>query len=71
MLIHCPECLTELNIPSDAVRVTCKKCRSRFEMRPDGGAVAHVELRAGQRLWLIASWHSKRPEKIAARDGAQ
>lgn len=39
---------------------------TRFEMRPDGGAVARVELRAGQRLWLIASWQSKRPEKIAA-----
>jgi GH15 family glucan-1,4-alpha-glucosidase len=39
---------------------------TRFEMRPAGGAVARIELRAGQRLWLIASWRSKRPEKIAA-----
>lgn len=38
----------------------------RFETRPEGGAVARVEIRAGQRVWLIASWHSKRPEKIAA-----
>jgi GH15 family glucan-1,4-alpha-glucosidase len=38
----------------------------RFELRPEGGAVARVELRSGRREWLILSWHSKRPEKIAA-----
>jgi GH15 family glucan-1,4-alpha-glucosidase len=37
-----------------------------FRSRPDGGVSARVRLRSGQRLWLILSWRSKRPEKIAA-----
>jgi WD40 repeat protein/predicted Ser/Thr protein kinase len=36
VFVNCPACLTQLNIPSDAVRITCSKCRCRFDMRPDG-----------------------------------
>jgi GH15 family glucan-1,4-alpha-glucosidase len=39
---------------------------SRFETRARGGARANVSLRSGQRLWIIMSWGSKRPERIAA-----
>ncbi|MFQ5415571.1 MAG: glycoside hydrolase family 15 protein [Myxococcota bacterium] len=38
----------------------------RFSPRPEGGVSAQVSVRAGQRLWLILSWQSRRPEKIAA-----
>jgi len=38
----------------------------KFAPDPRGGAVAKVHLRSGKRLWLILSWRSKRPEKIAA-----
>jgi len=37
-----------------------------FRSRPNGGVSARIRLHSGQRLWLILSWHSKRPEKIAA-----
>jgi len=37
-----------------------------FAPDPRGGAVARVRIRSGQRLWLIMSWRSKRPEKVAA-----
>ena len=38
----------------------------RFEHRPEGGVVARITLRSGQRQWAIASWNSKRPERVAA-----
>lgn len=37
-----------------------------FRVRPEGGAVGHLTLRAGQRQWAIASWRAGRPERIAA-----
>jgi GH15 family glucan-1,4-alpha-glucosidase len=37
----------------------------RFEARPQGGAVARFPMRAGERLWTVLSWRSRRPEKIA------
>jgi GH15 family glucan-1,4-alpha-glucosidase len=37
-----------------------------FEKRAEGGAVARFSLRAEQRLWVILSWRSQRPERIAA-----
>jgi GH15 family glucan-1,4-alpha-glucosidase len=38
----------------------------RFAPRAGGGVSAKVRLRTGQRLWMILSWGSRRPEKIAA-----
>jgi GH15 family glucan-1,4-alpha-glucosidase len=37
-----------------------------FRARDAGGVVAHLSLRRGQRLWVILSWRSKRPEPVAA-----
>jgi alpha,alpha-trehalase len=37
-----------------------------FQRRPEGGAEARLTLRSGQRQWVILSWRSGRPEKIAA-----
>lgn len=38
----------------------------RLEPRPQGGVAARFRLRAGQRVWAILSWRSKRPEPTAA-----
>jgi GH15 family glucan-1,4-alpha-glucosidase len=39
----------------------------RFERcETTGGAKARFTLRSGQRLWLVMSWRSQRPERIAA-----
>ena len=39
----------------------------RFERcETTGGARARFTLRSGQRLWLVMSWRSQRPERIAA-----
>lgn len=38
----------------------------RFEKRAEGGAIARLSMRAGQRIWVILSWRAKRPEKVAA-----
>ena len=38
----------------------------RFERRPEGGVSARFTLRSGQRLWVVMSWRSPRPERIAA-----
>jgi len=37
-----------------------------FRVRPEGGAVATLRLRSGQRRWAILSWRAGRPERIAA-----
>jgi GH15 family glucan-1,4-alpha-glucosidase len=37
-----------------------------FRLRPEGGATATLRMKSGQRMWAVASWRSKRPERIAA-----
>jgi len=39
---------------------------ARFELLPKGGARARIRMKSGQRTWVVASWRSKRPERIAA-----
>ncbi len=38
----------------------------RFEMRPQGGAVARFVLNKERRLWAVLSWNTARPERTAA-----
>ena len=37
-----------------------------FERTASGGARARFTLRSGQRLWIVMSWRSTRPERVAA-----